>query len=290
VRMIAADYLTRPRDDFVFAEPGQFAVIVPGEEETVMTTGGIEGRFSVRWFDRVNGGALQVGTLAEVDNHRRNTTIGKPPEGGSGKWIAVVERVDQGILVEAEDFVAQRATEVRSWCRRAECPDGWERDGAPDYIALVPDTRVTHDDTLVRGENFSGSPGKMAILTYDVEFPAAGRWYLWVRAHSLGSEDNGLHAGINGQWPESGARIQYCEGRQRWHWDSRQRTRENHCGVKGGLWLDVPTAGTHQVEFSMREDGFVFDAFYLTLSPYMPHHLEQANKDAVPKPADKGGH
>ncbi len=290
VRMIAADHLTRPRDDFVFAEPGQFAVIVPGEEETVMTTGGIEGRFSVRWFDRVNGGALQVGTLAEVDNHRRNTKIGKPPEGGSGKWIAVVERVDQGILVEAEDFVAQRANEVRSWCRSAECPDGWERDGAPDYIALVPDTRVTHGDTLIRGENFSGSPGKMAILTYDVEFPAAGRWYLWVRAHSLGSEDNGLHAGINGEWPESGARIQYCEGRQRWHWDSRQRTRENHCGVRGGLWLDVPTAGTHQVEFSMREDGFVFDAFYLTLSPYMPHHLEQANKHAVPKPANKGGH
>ncbi|WP_298468892.1 DUF5060 domain-containing protein [uncultured Erythrobacter sp.] len=290
VRMVAADYLTRPRDDFVFAEPGQFAVIVPGEEETIMTTGGIEGRFSVRWFDRVNGGGLQTGSLAEVDNHRRNTKIGEPPEGGSGKWIAVVERIDQGILVQAEDFVAQRANDVRSWCRKAECPDGWERTGAADYIALVPDTRVTHDDELIRGENFSGSPGKMAILSYDVEFPAAGRWYLWVRAHSLGSEDNGLHAGINGEWPESGARIQYCEGRQRWHWDSRQRTREDHCGVKGGLWLDVPTAGTHRVEFSMREDGFVFDAFYLTLSPYTPHQLEQANKDAAPKRDDRGGH
>ncbi len=290
VRMVAADYLTRPRDDFVFAEPGQFAVIVPGEEETIMATGGIEGRFSVRWFDRVNGGDLQIGSLPQVDNHRRNTKIGKPPEGGSGKWIIVVERIDQGILIEAEDFVAQRANDIRSWCRKAECPDGWERDGAADYVALVPDTRVTHDDELIRGENFSGSPGKMAILSYDVEFPAAGRWYLWVRAHSLGTEDNGLHAGLNGEWPESGARIQYCEGRKRWHWDSRQRTREDHCGVKGGLWLDIPTAGTHRVEFSMREDGFVFDAFFLTLSPDIPHQLEQANKDAAPKRVDTGGH
>ncbi len=294
VRMIAADHVTHAQDDFVFAEPGEFYVIVPGAGETVMVTGGIEGRFTIRWFDRVNGGALQIGSIAEVDNHPRNTPIGEPPEGGSGKWIAVVSRIDQGILVEAEDFVAQRADDVRQWCRVAECPDGWQRDGAANFVALVPDTRVTHDDELIRGENFSGEPGKMAILSYDVEFPVAGRWYLWVRAHSLGTEDNGLHAGLNGEWPESGARIQYCEGRNRWHWDSRQRTREDHCGVRGGLWLDVPTAGTHRVEFSMREDGFVFDAFYLTLSPYMPDDLAQANAQAKANLAEgqtkKGAH
>jgi len=157
---------------------------------------------------------------------------------------------------------------------------------------LVPDTRKTHDDTLVRGENFSGQPGKLAIVSYDVEFPSAGRWYLWVRVHSLGSEDNGIHAGLNGEWPESGARVQYCEGRGRWHWDSRQRTRDQHCGVPGGLWLDVPSAGKHTVEFSMREDGFVFDAFYLTRSPYMPQALKQANEAAAAavQPKVKKGH
>ncbi|TWJ06668.1 DUF5060 domain-containing protein [Altererythrobacter ishigakiensis] len=289
-RMIAADHLTRPRDDFVFAEPGEFLVIVPGDEQSVLVTGGIEGRFRIRWFDRANGGALQVGSVSEVENRQRNTPIGSPPEGGSGKWVAVVERVDTGILVEAEDFVEQRANDVRSWCRSAECPEGWERDGADDYVVLLPDTRVTHDDELVHGENFSAEPGKMAILSYDVEFPAAGRWYLWVRTHALGTEDNGIHAGLNGEWPESGARVQYCEGRGRWHWDSRQRTRDNHCGVKGGLWLDVPSAGKHRVEFSMREDGFSFDAFYLTLSPYMPDALRRANEETKTTPRTQGAH
>ncbi len=291
--MKAADHLTRARDDFVFAHPGEFYVIVPGEEpELIMETGGIYGDFSVRWFDRVNGGALQTGSVAQVSKQGRRTKMGRPPTGGSGKWVALVERLDTGFLVEAEDFVAQRDNEIRSWCRRAECPDGWERSGAEDYIAVVPDTRKTHDDTLVRGENFSGQPGKLATVSYDVEFPSAGRWYLWVRVHSLGSEDNGIHAGLNGEWPESGARVQYCEGRGRWHWDSRQRTRDQHCGVPGGLWLDVPSAGKHTVEFSMREDGFVFDAFYLTRSPYMPEALKQANEaaKAAAQPKVKKGH
>ena len=248
-----------------------------------MQTGGVEGRFAIRWFDRVNGGELQIGSLSEVEMHRRRTDIGAPPVGGSGRWVAIVERVHGGILVEAEDFVAQRANDTRSWCIAAHCPPGWEREGTESYVAVVPDTRVTHDDMLVRGENFSGEPGQMAILSYNVEFPAAGRWYLWVRAYSQGTEDNGLHAGLNGQWPESGARIQYCEGRNQWFWESSQRTRDDHCGVRGGLWLDVPEAGTHRVEFSMREDGFVFDAFYLTLSPHAPDELMRQNDEARPR-------
>ncbi|KLI64124.1 DUF5060 domain-containing protein [Aurantiacibacter marinus] len=292
VRMMPADYVTSPLDDYVFAEPGEFYVIVTSreDEETIWRTGGIEGRFAVRWFDRAQGGALQTGSLDMIEPHSRNTALGDPPAGGSGKWVAVVSRVHDGILVEAEDFAAQRDDDVRQWCIAADCPAGWERTGAQNYIALVPDTRRTHDDELVRGENFSGEPGRMAILSYDVEFPEAGRWYLWVRAYSSGSEDNGLHAGLNGDWPESGARIQYCEGRNQWFWESSQRTRENHCGVRGGLWLDVPTAGTHNVEFSMREDGFVFDAFYLTQSPYPPHELMEQNEAARPVRQQSAGH
>ena len=288
-RMSAADDMTRAIDDFVFAEPGETYVIVVGESDVVMTTGGIVGDYDVRWFDRVNGGDLQVGSLPQVTFAVRNTPIGKPPVGGSGKWVALVTRVpNTTILVEGEDYVAQRLDEVRQWCRSDDCPDGWERPGSNGYAIVIPDTRRSHDDELIRGENFTNIGGQMAILSYDVEFPDAGRYFLWVRTHAMGSEDNGIHAGINGEWPESGARVQYCEGRGRWFWDSRQRTHDHHCGVRGGLWLDVPTAGKHRVEFSMREDGFSMDSFYLTRSPYMPAALAQANEDAKPKPVKKG--
>ena len=277
-QMLPTDWATVALDDYVFADPGQYYIIVMSDEDAVLQTGGVEGRFAVRWFDRQLGGDLQIGSIDEFDPHPRRTPIGTPPEGGSGNWVAVVSRVDEGILVQAEDFVAQRDDDVRQWCVAGNCPEGWERDGTESYIALTPDTRLTHDDELIRGENFSGSPGRMAIVSYDVEFPAAGRWYLWVRAYSQGSEDNSVHAGLNGDWPESGARVQYCEGRHQWFWESSQRTVEDHCGVPGGLWLDVPEAGTHRVEFSMREDGFVFDAFYLTLSPHTPHFIRDQNE------------
>ena len=65
----------------------------------------------------------------------------------------------------------------------------------------MPDTRVTHDDELVKGENFSDVPGVIATVYYRVKFNTPGRYYVWVRAMSTGSEDNGLHVGLNNEWP-----------------------------------------------------------------------------------------
>lgn len=282
--MQAVDTATRRTDDYVFADIGEIYVIVPGAEPVTLQTLGAQGRFSVHWFDRALGGKLQSGSVTEVAFGERNLAIGEPPEGGSGKWVALVRAFpDEGILVEAEDFVAQRSDQLRSWCRAKDCPPGWERSGAEDYIIITPDTRITHDDKLIHLENFTEEGGKMAVLSYDVDFPAAGRWYLWVRSHSLGTEDNGVHFGLNGGWPQSAARVQFCEGKGRWYWDNRRRTQENHCGVEGGLWLDVPEAGRHRVEVSMREDGFSMDAFYLTRSALMPSYLRRANSDTEMK-------
>jgi hypothetical protein len=122
----------------------------------------------------------------------------------------------------------------------------------------------------------------MAIASYEVDFPMAGRYYVWVRTHSRGSEDNSVHVGLNGEWPESGARMQFCPGKHQWYWDNRQRTIDDHCGVIGGIWIDVPSAGKHKVEFSMREDGFVMDAFYLTLNAQMPAILKKENEASNP--------
>ncbi len=173
------------------------------------------------------------------------------------------------VEVEAESFFALEKSEVRKWSVHRSIPGA--SGGA--HIEVLPDTRRTHDDKLVVGENFSNKPGEMAVVSYRVRVPEPGRYYVWVRAYSTGTEDNGIHVGIDGQWPASGARMQWCEGKNTWRWESRQRTEANHCGEPGKIWLDIPTAGDHIVSFSMREDGFRMDKFLLTAAPGAPAGL-----------------
>jgi hypothetical protein len=187
---------------------------------------------------------------------------------------AVVQERDGMVAVEAEHFHRQTLTEKRAWYLTAPglipdvTPDGdpphLEGASGGAYLELLPDTRRTHDDPLVPGENFSNEPGRLAVLHYRVRFANPGRYYVWVRAYSTGTEDNGLHVGLNGTWPASGQRMQWCEGKHSWRWESKQRTEQEHCGVPHQIYLDIPTAGEHEILFSMREDGFEFDTFILT--------------------------
>lgn len=163
------------------------------------------------------------------------------------------------IEVEAESFVSQSKSELRKWVLQDDNTASGGR-----YIQILPDTRVTHDDKLIRGENFTNDPGTVAIVSYNVEIPKAGRYYVWSRALSIGSEDNGVHVGIDGAWPLTGARLQWCDGKKKWWYESKQRTKEEHCGVPYLIYLDIPTTGKHQIQFSMREDGFRMDKFLLT--------------------------
>lgn len=169
----------------------------------------------------------------------------------------------QPIVVEAESFLTQENAMVRRW----EIQKGLSASGGA-YLHALPDTRRTDQDKLIKGDNFSDQAGEMAVLSYRVRFPAPGRYYVWVRAYSTGGEDNSIHAGLNSEWPESGKRMQWCEGKNAWTWASKQRSVARHCGEPGKIWLDVPSAGEHTVRFSMREDGFRFDQFLLTTDPH----------------------
>jgi hypothetical protein len=104
----------------------------------------------------------------------------------------------------------------------------------------------------------------MAVIGYKVLITNPGRYYVWVRAFSTGSEDNGLHVGIDGTWPASGQRLQWCEGKRTWRWESKQRTEREHCGEPHKIYLDIEQGGQHTIAFSMREDGFEFDKWLMT--------------------------
>jgi len=186
----------------------------------------------------------------------------------------VWEEVDGLLAVEAEHFFKQSHTEKRAWYRTSSAETAQlNPDGDPAHVAgasggayleNLPDTRRTHADRLISGENFSNAAGKMALLYYRAYFNTPGRYYVWVRAFSTGSEDNGIHVGLDGKWPASGRRLQWCQGKNKWRWESKQRTAANHCGEPHKIFLDVEKPGEHVIMFSMREDGFEFDKWLLT--------------------------
>ncbi len=186
----------------------------------------------------------------------------------------VFKEADGLVAVEAEHYVEQSSTDKRAWhLTSSETTPDITPDGDPPHVAgasgkayleILPDTRRTHGDKLIRGTNFAPEAGEMAVLSYKVHFTTPGKYYVWVRAYSTGSEDNGLHVGIDGQWPDSGQRLQWCQGKNEWRWESKQRTEEQHCGEPYKIFLDVPTAGEHTISFSMREDGFEFDKWIMT--------------------------
>src|SRR6056297_1619500 len=181
---------------------------------------------------------------------------------------------DGVIAVEAEHFYRQSADETRKfYLTHADHRPQVSPDGDPAHLAgasggayleILPDTRRTHDDKLQRGKNFSPQPGQMAVLHYKVHVETPGRYYVWVRAFSTGTEDNGLHVGINGRWPESGQRLQWCQGKRSWRWESKQRTEQEHCGEPHKIFLEITEPGVHTIQFSMREDGFEFDKWLRT--------------------------
>lgn len=132
------------------------------------------------------------------------------------------------------------------------------------YLELLPDIRVTHDDPFGPPMAFWGNGGQGPDLNYVVNFPEAGRYFVHVRALSTGSEDNGIHVGLNNEFPPHGLRMQWCSAREGWTWSSAQRGDESKpCGTEKTIWLDVPEQGEHVVNFSAREDGFEFDRFML---------------------------
>jgi len=187
----------------------------------------------------------------------------------------VFDEKDGLVAVEAEHFFRQARTDKRGWYvttgdRTPDVqPDGDDNHaataGAGAYLEVLPDTRRTHGDKLINGDNFSNEPGKMAVVSYKVHFNTPGRYYVWVRAYSTGSEDNGLHVGLDGAWPGSGQRLQWCEGKRSWWWESKQRTDAEHCGEPYKIYLDVEKTGLHTISFSMREDGFEFDKWLMTI-------------------------
>lgn len=174
------------------------------------------------------------------------------------------------LVVEAEDHSSKGErwvlTEPTTPAQEND-PDANHSDQAVGqaYLELLPDTRVTHADEFGPPTAMWNQPGAGPKASYPMNFPEAGRYYVHLRAFSTGTEDNGIHIGLNNEWPDSGARMQFCTAGKGWSWSGRQRDSGGmgSCGAKKTIWITVEEAGEHVFMISGREDGFEVDRIML---------------------------
>jgi hypothetical protein len=93
------DRLTLDDSDYVFAAHGQlYLIFVTSKAPVMLELYGQSGRYSVQWYDPVNDGELQIGTIAEIEapgrSDRSRADLGQPPSSGSGEWVILVKRID----------------------------------------------------------------------------------------------------------------------------------------------------------------------------------------------------
>jgi len=185
---------------------------------------------------------------------------------------------DSYITVEAEDFENQTATTKREWKivsknnipKTRRDPDKEHLQGSSNskYLELLPDSLYGDNEKKIEGKNYSKTPGKVAILSYTANFKTEGKYYVWVRGFSTGGDDNSIHVGIDGNWPESGKQLYLCEElRDKWSWSSSKFGNTEKCGTTKRVFINITKPGRHEVMFSMREDGFEFDKWAMTKSP-----------------------
>ncbi len=150
------------------------------------------------------------------------------------------------ICIEAEDFKACVKKGDLAWIRVTK-PEGFSGKGA---MQAMPNDNVLNDE----GMFVDDSPR----MDYEVDFPKAGTWYVWVRGYGETEEDNSCHIGLDGKALDSADKI--AEFDPEWTWTSDSKDFE-----RPTLKVDAP--GKRVLNVWMREDGFVIDRIVLTLDP-----------------------
>lgn len=170
------------------------------------------------------------------------------------------------IAFEAEDFYRQTKTETRMWHLVTEKhqPEIGPDSDAPHllnvsanaYLELLPDARQKDEDGINSKNSIKGAGGQAAVVSYMIDFPAEGKYYVWIKAVNTDGDDNTLHVGFNNTWPESGKKMVF--GSKQWKWSNTQRD------TKAAITIDVPAKGRQEFMLSMREDGCEIDKILIT--------------------------
>jgi len=116
------------------------------------------------------------------------------------------------------------------------------------YLTALPNTGITYNTGYV-----TASPE----LVFNVQFTTTGTYYVWIRGHASSTNDDTLHAGLDGAGPSSADRIKNFT--TSWSW---QRATMDSAPAT----LVVSASGLHTIHLWMREDGLRVDKLLLRTS------------------------
>ncbi len=147
------------------------------------------------------------------------------------------------VSMEAENYNSKADRGSHAWTRRDELAG----DSGPGAMQATPD-----NGTIITSNIASTSPE----LIYRVNFTKTGTHYVWIRGYATVSENNSVHAGLDGIAPGTSDNIE-TNTFNTWVW-----IRDSRDG--GRVTLNVATTGLHTFSLYMREDGFTADKIVLT--------------------------
>ncbi len=164
-----------------------------------------------------------------------------PDAGGGDVFQETGGRVD----FEAEDFTGQAAgTGNASGSNWSQFSDGAAGGGAG--LIAGPNTGVVTGDA-------TNGPRR----DYAINFTNTGVYYVWVRIKGDNNLDDSIHVGLDGNPVSLGQWGVSPTTHPDWQW-------VNKGGSSARLAINVTSAGVHQFNMWMREDGVKVDGFVLT--------------------------
>ncbi|MEO9891663.1 DUF5060 domain-containing protein [Aurantibacter sp.] len=88
--------LINSKEAYCLKKSGEFyAVYIPDSEEYTINLTGVEGVFSIKWYDPLNGGDFQKGSVASMVAGSEQS-MGSPPDtGNSQDWIVLIEKKEE---------------------------------------------------------------------------------------------------------------------------------------------------------------------------------------------------
>ncbi len=168
------------------------------------------------------------------------------------------------ILVDAVSFhpVVIKAFETESydqgpglWQRTPRSSHDWTQSTAlggyigNGYMEATPNTGLQIN---------TGYTTSSPEMQYQIPFPAAGTYHVWLRGYGGNGADDSIHAGLDGQAVASADRICGCGWiNPGWQWGKGTLD-----GTPATIYVNTP--GLHIINLWMREDGFRVDQVLLT--------------------------